>query len=178
MFARLLHFVRRPEIQHGNNALYLYGPSGTGKSHLLAALVCQLVIDNERMVYIPDCSRLIAEDPFPHLQNAFMFAFHNDSHAHSIIVAAQTMEDLLWFRRSRPPCSFYVIVDQRNALEFLDINDAQTKPKKVVANVLNAIGGGQKYIYSAASNEQASRDADRKQSNITTLYFWSGMTDV
>ncbi len=107
-----------------------------------------------------------------------MFAFHNDSHAHSIIVAAQTMEDLLWFRRSRPPCSFYVIVDQRNALEFLDINDAQTKPKKVVANVLNAIGGGQKYIYSAASNEQASRDADRKQSNITTLYFWSGMTDV
>ncbi len=46
MFARLLHFVRRPEIQHGNNALYLYGPSGTGKSHLLATLVCQLVIDN------------------------------------------------------------------------------------------------------------------------------------
>jgi len=29
-----------------------------GKSHLLAALACQLVLDKERLLYIPDCHRL------------------------------------------------------------------------------------------------------------------------
>ena len=178
MFAQLQDSIRQPDIQNEFNRLYLYGPSGTGKSHLLAALVCQLVLDKERVFYIPDCRRLVVEDPFLHIQNALLFAFHGDLRAYSRITGARTLDQLLWFRRSQPPLSFYVVIDQCNALEFRDTNDQYRGRKEQILQFLNAIGTGQKYIYSASSNEQASSDAEGKQLNIKTLYFRSGMSKV
>ena len=178
MFAQLQDSIRQPDIQNAFNRLCLYGPTGTGKSHLLAALVCQLVLDNERVFYIPDCRRLVVENTFHHIRNALLFAFHGDRRACSKIAEAKTLDQLLSFQDSQPPRSAYFVIDQWNALEFHDPNDPNRAHKEQVLQFLNAIGTGQKYIYSAASNEQASVHAEGKQWNIRTLYFRSGMSQV
>ena len=42
--------------------IYVYGSMGYGKSHMLAALACLLVKQNERVIYFPDC-RSMLESP-------------------------------------------------------------------------------------------------------------------
>jgi len=48
-FQRLLKEVEDPSFLSGLSTLYVYGPSGTGKSHLLAVLVYYLVWKGERV---------------------------------------------------------------------------------------------------------------------------------
>ena len=55
IFAQLHKAVHQEDIQTGNNYLFLCDMSGTGKSHLLAALVCQLVFEGKRVFYVPVC---------------------------------------------------------------------------------------------------------------------------
>ena len=47
LFQDLLTAIAKPRFLDGNDAVYLYGPTGTGKSHLLMALVCQLIRNGE-----------------------------------------------------------------------------------------------------------------------------------
>jgi energy-coupling factor transporter ATP-binding protein EcfA2 len=55
-------------------SINVYGISGYGKSHILAALACLLIRQNHRVVYIPDC-RQAANKPFSEFKRAFMLAF-------------------------------------------------------------------------------------------------------
>ena len=58
-------------------SLWLYGTQGYGKSHLLAALVCYLAAQDERVVYIPDCRSLL-DDPVEYVKTAMLFAWADD----------------------------------------------------------------------------------------------------
>ena len=77
IFAQLYKVVHREDIQMGNNYLYLCDMSGTGKSHLLAALVCQLVFEGKRVFYVPVCRRLV--DDVLLIQGALVSAPYNMS---------------------------------------------------------------------------------------------------
>lgn len=83
------------DIQRGHNQLYVYGPSGFGKSHHLAALVCRLVADGEHVFYIPYCRRLVEVDIHVYIQHALLFALHNHCNMCFRIRAATTVEVLL-----------------------------------------------------------------------------------
>jgi DNA replication protein DnaC len=53
--------IKSETFLKGSESLYLYGTSGSGKSHMLAALAYQLVREGKRVFYIPDCLRLVLD---------------------------------------------------------------------------------------------------------------------
>ena len=116
IFASLLEEVQNPDFLLNRYDLYLCGPSGTGKSHLLTALVCHLAKDKKRVIYIPDCRRLI-RDARKCLRSALLFAFHDDSNSCETIEEAESTDDLVSFVRQQPDQSVSLVVDQRNASE-------------------------------------------------------------
>ena len=60
-FRELQKRVENENFLDAHESLYLYGTSGSGKSHLLAALVYRLISEGKRIFYIPDCSILLLE---------------------------------------------------------------------------------------------------------------------
>src|SRR4051812_37796737 len=52
-FVELLNKLRHVQQSRNKKGFWLYGTKGYGKSHLLAALVCHLVSQGERVICIP-----------------------------------------------------------------------------------------------------------------------------
>jgi hypothetical protein len=173
-FSEIKGEIEKRDFLNANRSLYLYGTSGGGKSHLLAALVCHLIQNGERVVYFPDCADLV-ENPIKGLQKALLFAFHDVHHLCTAINNASTVEDLVRFANHQPERSYYLVADQRNALD--EQGDKREK-KIVVSDFLSNMSTDQRYIFSASANEQSARDADRRQSKIKTLRFPAGMDQV
>ena len=73
--------------------LYLYGPSGVSKSHLLMAVVLYLTWQGQHVVYIPDCYAALG-NPFQYIQEALLFAFHNDNDSCDTITAVVQVDGL------------------------------------------------------------------------------------
>jgi Cdc6-like AAA superfamily ATPase len=180
MFSEVLKDVENPNAQARGEQLYLYGTSGTGKSHLLAAITYQLVRQGKRVVYIPDCRELIMFDPFRIFLLALLFAFHDHPPSRDIITAAKTLGDLLEFQAKQLSDSMYIVVDQRNALD-LDQSkskDPHRKRKENMVEFLNTFSGDQVYIFSASANEESLSYAERSQTRMKPTYLLSGMTTV
>jgi hypothetical protein len=174
MFSYIIEQVQVHDSFAEPYKLYLYGSSGGGKSHLLAALVCHLVREGKRVVYIPDCRELV-ESPIQRFRDAFLFAFHDKAHLHARINNARTLQDLVDFAMKQPRFSFYLVIDQRNAL---DEQPSTSERKIAVNNFLAEIKSFQKYIFSASANEVSAREADTKMQGITTMFLHGGMTEV
>jgi len=161
----------------GSSTLYLYGPSGTGKSHLLAALVYYLVGQGERVFFIPDCRSLVngAERP---IRKALLFAFHNDPSRCSKIHRAPEVRDLVQFVKSQPDYSMYIVVDQLNSLNLDGPNDLRSRRKIETLEIIDSLRSLQRYIFSASANQQSDRDSDRRQSEIKTFYLRAGLNEL
>jgi hypothetical protein len=142
-FAELQQDVYSADIQAGHERLSLYGAAGTGKSHLLAALVCQLVRQRKRVFYIPDCRQIVDGDPFKAIRTALLFTFYDDSRSCDTINAAKSMGDLLDYGRNLPESSLYVIIDQRNVLESGGNTDPQHERKTSMLDFLNSFADTQ-----------------------------------
>jgi hypothetical protein len=156
--------------------LYLYGPSGVRKSHLLAALVFCLVQCGERVVYIPDC-RAIISNPFRPIQAALLFAFYGDDTMFKTIAAIRNLDDLKDIMDGQIERTLYFIIDQWNALDSEE-GEASSQNKIKIRDTLEAMGAQQKYIFSASANAQSDRYADQKQSGTELITFYPGMTKV
>ncbi|KAI5792571.1 hypothetical protein DFH27DRAFT_654987 [Peziza echinospora] len=61
-FAELYKIAKQMNPRQGKR-VHLYGTLGSGKSHLLAALVCMLRKEGLRVVYLPDCYELLISNP-------------------------------------------------------------------------------------------------------------------
>jgi hypothetical protein len=77
-FHELQKRVENEDFLDGDESLYLYGTSGTGKSHLLAALVYHLIRERKHVFYIPDCTSLLLE-PAQTIWAALNFAFYDSA---------------------------------------------------------------------------------------------------
>ena len=158
--------------------LYLYGPSGVGKSHILAALVVYLVQQGKRVVYIPDC-RAALRDPFTWIRDALLFAFYGDDNSIRAISEAGNTDDLISIVRHQHNFSLFLIVDQCNAMDYDRGNeDRDNNRKQLLHDTLSSIGSRQKYISSASAGMQADRDVTQRQSGIEVIRFYAGMTEV
>jgi len=153
--------------------LCVYGTSGSGKSHILAALVCRLIREGERVVYLPDCYRLL-EDPAQVIWGALLFAFHDTTDLETID-NPEDVGNLINFMSQQK--YLYVIVDQYNALE-LKKDEELTAAKTEVRRWLDRMKRNHRYIFSASANEKSSREVHTKQNGIAVFYILGGMTEV
>jgi hypothetical protein len=173
-FTDLHEMTRGPHFLAGWEKIYLYGSSGSGKSHLLAALACQLIRERKRVVYIPDCGDLLY-DFVEVIQDALRCAFH-DSPLLDDIESACNADALLKFWKAQK--GIYFIVDQLNALELGGRTQALDEVKKDVTGWLRKMILRHRYIFSASANEISNQVADMKQSKITVIRINGGMTQV
>jgi hypothetical protein len=177
MLLNLLEEVQIPDFLGKRHNLYLYGTSGTGKSHLLAALVCHLVRDRKRVVYLPDCLRLL-EDARECFRSALLFAFYDSPYSCEVIGNACSVDELVDFVQRRPRGSLYLIVDQLNALELGPDSDGPDLDKAIkhkVWDCLRLMSAPSLYIFSAFANKQS---ASLVQRNIKMVRLHEGMTKV
>jgi IstB-like ATP binding protein len=172
-FRELQNHVENEDFLDAHESLYLYGTSGSGKSHLLAALVCHLVREGKRVFYIPDCSSLLLE-PAETMRAAYHFAFY-DSPVLGTIGDPYDVDALI--RLVANDREVYIIVDQVNTLEVVE-KDGRKDKKVQATNWLDALRFNHRYIFSASANENSNRDADRKQSGILVFRIFGGMSEV
>jgi tRNA A37 threonylcarbamoyladenosine biosynthesis protein TsaE len=173
--SRFHEFQKRLENKtflKGSESLYLYGTSGSGKSHLLAALVYHLIRQGKRVFYIPNCFSLLLE-PEKTMRAAFHFAFYDSPDFET--VDRHNVDALI----SSMPRDVYVIIDQVNALEATSDDSRNLEEMKGQAlRWLGALRFRHRYIFSASANERSNRDADRKQSGISVVPIFGGMNSV
>jgi ABC-type phosphate/phosphonate transport system ATPase subunit len=112
-FEEIIRSMKAGPFVNTHERIYLYGSSGFGKSHMLAALAFKLICDEKQVVYIPDCGNLVW-DLENALREALSFAFYNSPLAQDI-QSARTVEDLCNFWHGQQ--GQYLLVDQLNALE-------------------------------------------------------------
>jgi hypothetical protein len=166
--------MQGPNFLAAYEALYLYGSSGSGKSHIIAALVCRLIREGKHVLYIPDCSKLL-NDFTRIIRSALQFAFY-DSKTHLKVIESAQVEGLLAFWANQG--NGYLIVDQVNALDLGSPTTKMDDIKKQVTHYLARMQVGHKYVFSASANEQSNQMAKRKQSGVTVITMNGGMTEV
>jgi predicted AAA+ superfamily ATPase len=172
LFQNLQKRLENKTFLKGYESLYLYGTSGSGKSHLLAALVYHLIRQGKRVFYILNCSSLLLE-PEKTMRAAFHFAFYDSPDFET--VDRHNVDALI----SSMPSDVYVIIDQVNALEATSDDSHNLEEMKGQAlRWLGALRFCRRYIFSASANERSNRDADRKQSGISVVPMFGGMNSV
>ena len=92
-FNDLLEQVQGDNFIEGFESIYLYGSSGSGKSHLLAALVCHLIRLKKRVLYVPNCSELLANFDGA-IQVGLSFACYESESLFEEILSACSFDDL------------------------------------------------------------------------------------
>jgi hypothetical protein len=171
-FKELEKHAKGVHFQHKSQDIYLFGSSGAGKSHILAAFVIQLIQEGKKVVYLPDCNNLIRNFE-KSIRTALYFAFYGDPEACTAIECARGVDDLLEF--SAKHTDKYLVVDQLNALES-GCDDVEAK-RQVRAWLLN-MAADHRYIYSASANLRSSQDIKKRQDNIAVIQFYGPMDEV
>jgi len=96
MFMGLLDRLSHVRKARNRTALWVYGTKGYGKSHLLAALVCYLAAQGERVVYIPDFRECV-KSPVAYVRAAMLFAWADDMTMQDEIIALDTQPKIEHF---------------------------------------------------------------------------------
>jgi hypothetical protein len=174
-FHELQRLVQSEDFLNASESLYLYGTSGSGKSHILAALAYHLICAGQRVIYVPDCSNLCL-GPAEQIWKALKFAFY-DSAALGSTGDSYDVDAFIHLISQRQ--DLYIIVNQTNALEIAE-DDSRGAPTLQAIHWLDALrlNHPTHYIFSASANEKSNRDADRKQSSISVFRIFGGMSPV
>ena len=177
-FTELLDKCEELRKDSKHSEVIIYGPSGNGKSHLLAALVCYLAAREQKVVYIPDCWDLI-QDPVQYMMSAMLFAWADDKSKQEMIMALETQEEIYQFFRTQKDIIF--IIDQLNALEKEKDDDECTANEK--AQLRRWLGrlwarSRQKAILSLSANNHSILNRVSRQSSSEIMYVNGGLTRV
>ena len=167
MFIGLLDRLRYVQKARDRTALWVYGTKGYGKSHLLAALVCYLTAQEERIVYIPDC-REFAKRPVAYIQTAMLFTWADDKAIQDEIITLDTLQKIQDFFDCH-----------RNAIFFIDqVNGFAEMEGKEIKRWLESCRAWHKSILSTSANYKSYLQTAPKQSTDRTIYLYGGFTEV
>jgi len=166
-FGELISQMEAPAFIDTRMKIYLYGSSGSGKSHILAALAFKLVQEGKRVLYIPDCSELL-QDCTDLLRKALRFTFHNLPLLAAINEATTTEELVRIWKNHRGD---YLLVNQLNVLD-------GHKKEFDIRFMLDSMGSGHHYVFSASANARSLATTIAKQLSIKSIYFFGGMSTV
>jgi len=177
-FKELLEMFRDVRLRRNRSALWVYGTKGYGKSHLLAAFVCYLAAQKERVVYIPDCRECI-RSPVLYVRAAMLFAWADDKTIQEKIIMLDTKEEICDFFEHHQNQNVIFVIDQMNALADLDEDDAETRNEKgKVRKWLTRCRAGYKAVLSASANYKAYLQSSVKESTEDTMHVYGGFTAV
>jgi hypothetical protein len=176
-FVNVVNKFRYVQEYRSTDTLLVYGTKGYGKSHLLAALVCYLAAQGERVVYIPDCWALI-NDTVEIFLLAMLFAWADDPALKGMIIKLNSLEQISNFLKSRGEKTIFVL-DQMNALEESDQDRKETRKKKAgISRWLDTCRGGCNAIFSASANYRTFCLQLQKENNTEPLKLQGGFTEV
>jgi hypothetical protein len=164
-------------VRRGRNysAVWLYGTQGYGKSHLLAALVCYLAAQCERVVYIPDCREWF-RDPVGYLQTAMLFAWADDITAQEEICTKTTEDELEAFINSQDSIIF--VVDQLNALTVYNASDEVKKKREELNRRLLRFTAKHSTVFSSSANYREHQEYKQRVSSYIILPVYGGFNRV
>jgi hypothetical protein len=117
----------------------IYGTKGYGKSHIIAAIVAQMMKDNRNpVVFLPHAGDLTAT-PMTYLQGALALAFARDAKLLDQIARCDSVDQLICVVKCPP--SFVLVVDQMNSLEESSSLDMGAKPRaiEIISNLQDTI---------------------------------------
>ena len=164
----------------GRRKLFLHGTSGSGKSHILAALACLLTRKGKPVVYLADCVSLV-QSPMRGILASLTIAFANHEDLLEQIKMINSQKSLEEFcdavaRRNQ----IYWIVDQANALDTMPIGSDRVDEvtKAEVRKLLDKITCLHFKIASSSGNyTHAITDQDRSTSE-RRLNMYGGLSEV
>ncbi|KAK2783618.1 hypothetical protein FQN52_009545 [Onygenales sp. PD_12] len=163
------------DVLRGSNVLdlWLYGPIGYGKSHILAALVYYLTSTGHRVIYIPDC-RLCHRNPVTYVQNSMFFAWADDRAKLDKILSFRTLEDIEGFMRLYGKGVTFII-DQVNPFTPDDMTGQNENEK--IRSWLDRCRGYLPALLSTSANNSSFLSTSHRQSNEKTIYVQGGFSD-
>jgi hypothetical protein len=175
-FKELLQEFRKVQRSENYTTLWLYGTQGYGKSHLLAALVCYLAAQKERVIYIPDCRSLL-EGAVQYFRAAMLFAWADDTATQQAIMALKNLEEINEFFTSRGEsgCKCIFVIDQMNALKSGPI---EQKQREDLSEKIKSFAFYHVKVYSSsANNADYHRQAQNENQHIL-LPVYGGLDRV
>jgi hypothetical protein len=159
-------------------AIYVYGTRGFGKSHIVAALACLLIRNNQRVVRIPDCRPLV------YLRNALLFAFEDpqSSEYRKRMWECQHVEAFGAFCEKCESEGGHLcfIIDQLNALdpEPKGQDNISDEQKATIGSHLRRMAAGHVEITIASANHKTAKYMERKDTGERKITLLGGMTEV
>lgn len=156
------------------STLIIYGTRGYGKSHLLAALVCYLAAQEEKVVYIPDC-REFMKQPVPYIIAAILFAWADDNSKQQMIMTLDTQEKIHQFFKRQKKVVF--VIDQVNAFQTGENDKEYTANKKArLHEWLQDLMAPHKAVLSSSANNHSILNEAQKQSSNDVMNVYGGLT--
>ena len=173
-FKELLQALKEVRKNDSYTTVRLYGTQGYGKSHLLAALVCYLAAQDERVVYIPDCQAWL-KNPVQYMQEAMLFAWADDIPTQEEIKTLSTEEKISEFFESQD--DVIVFVDQMNGMKESN-NSREEKKRANLSDWLKVLTSGRKKVYSFSANNMNYHDQASKENYNLVLGVYGGLDEV
>src|SRR5256714_5977074 len=171
-FKELVERLKAVRKSGNTSAIWLYGTQGYGKSHLLAALVCYLAAQDERIVYIPDCRNWLL-DPLKYVQAAMLFAWADDIDVQNEITTMKTLDEVEAFLQDR---DVIFVIDQMNALKTSN-NHIEGSKRSDLTSWLGRFTTCQKSVYSSSANDTNFHEASIKQNMNFVLTVYGGVSE-
>jgi hypothetical protein len=172
-FKELLEKLNTVRKSRAHTTAWLYGTQGYGKSHLLAALVCYLAAQDERVVYIPDC-RTWLRDPVGYVRAAMLFAWADDTTAQEEIVTLNTEKDIEEF--FDPGQKIIFVVDEINALKNGSLREA--KKRENLYDWLMRFTLSHKSVFSSSVNYTDFLEEFNRKGTNSMLRVYRGLNRV
>ena len=173
-FTELLKLFRIVQLRPDHSALWVYGTKGYGKSHLLAALVCYLVAQKERVIYLPNCRGCI-DAPVEYVQAAMLFAWADDPTIQNEIITLNTREMIHDFFNCHQESIF--VIDQMDAFGSENGKDRDGDLEEIY-KWLNLCKAWHPAVLSTSANYQAYLRQMDKDSTEDTMHVYGGFTTV
>jgi len=173
-FKELVKELKNVQKSTHYTKVWLYGTRGYGKSHLLAALVCYLAAQDERVVYIPHCREWL-QNPIEYIQAAMLFAWADNFTLQKEIIALSTLDEILRFFKSQ---EVVFVVDQLNALTTHECSYAEAKKRAKLHEWLDLCTSASKAVFSSSANYSEFLKSSLKENSNRVLSVYGGFTKV
>ena len=174
--------------------LHFHGSFGSGKSHMMAALVCLLKREGRTVVYLPDCYELFLSEPSLYVIKALSLTFNNDPHlrsevrrlAHVSVGKDSNPSRLDWEVTafcnmvSNLGKTIILVVDQVNLLDHdLNPEDRISNQKKMQARkLLDGMASNHLMISCFTGNYRDARHDELRDTLESRLTLYHGLDNV
>lgn len=176
-FSELLAHSKEILTPKKRKVVYLRGSMGSGKSHILAAVVCSLFKEHYRPIFISDC-RAFVKNPLLQLKSAMILTFSDDEDTCRRIYKCRDKDQLLLCMADltcRYKHKIIFLFDQINALDEDDTSHGTEKEKEPAKELFNLITGVLPLIKAASANHFYAINSKSANTGEILMDLYGGM---